>query len=197
MRICKPCGGNTFLIRCVKLSVSDVFHYCSREKVYILQNNSERASEICFSYLIDIDAVISYLSVCNIIETVYKIRYSRFACTRCADKGYLLSLFSKDGYIMQDSLFFRISEIDLIHNDIAVKLCISRCSVAVGMLPCPHLRSFLCFNYIVILIVFCIHKCNIAIVMLAFLIHKLENTFCACKSHYYSIYLHGYLAERT
>ena len=62
-----------FYIRCVKLSVTDILLNCACKQMCILQYNSERMTQICFFNLIDINVIVSNLSVSYIIEPVDQV----------------------------------------------------------------------------------------------------------------------------
>ena len=57
----------------------------------ILQHNSERFAEIRLLDLVNIDTVITDLSVFNVIETVDQIGNGCFTCSCRSNKGYLLT----------------------------------------------------------------------------------------------------------
>ena len=78
---------HAFFIGCIQLTVADIFHNGSREQVRILQNNAQCMTQITFSDLVDIDAVIADLAICNIVKTVQQIGYGGFTSTRCTTKA--------------------------------------------------------------------------------------------------------------
>ena len=57
----------------------------------ILQNNAKRVAQISLFNLVYIDAVISYLAVCYIVEAVDKVSDGSLSSSGGADKGNLLT----------------------------------------------------------------------------------------------------------
>ena len=76
------CRGDNFLVRGVEPAVADVLHDRIAEQISLLQNDAERAAEICLFDFIDIDSVVTYLAVLNIVKTVYQIGYRGLARAR-------------------------------------------------------------------------------------------------------------------
>ena len=74
----KLCRRNYFFVRCIESAVTDVICNRTREQMCFLKHHAERTAEVCFLYLVDIDAVVSYLAVLNVVKSVDKIRYRRF-----------------------------------------------------------------------------------------------------------------------
>ena len=74
MRVRKLCCGNAFLVGGVKASIADIVHYCSGEQVGILEHKSQGAAEVRLLYFVDIDIVVAYFSVLDIVEAVDKVR---------------------------------------------------------------------------------------------------------------------------
>ena len=70
-------------------------------------------AQIGFLYLVDIDAVVSYLAVGDIVEAVDKICYRRLARARSSDKCHLLSGFGIYRYVVQHVLAFFVGKINV------------------------------------------------------------------------------------
>ena len=74
MCICELCCGDTLLVGGIKASVADIVHYCSGEQVGVLEHKSQRTAEVRLLYFVDIDIVVAYFSVLDIVEAVDKVR---------------------------------------------------------------------------------------------------------------------------
>ena len=69
----QPGGGDALLIGGVQAAVADVLHDGAGEQVGVLQHDAQRAAQVCFFDLVDVDAVIADLAVRNIIKAVEQI----------------------------------------------------------------------------------------------------------------------------
>ena len=117
-------------------------HYCPRKQIGILQDDSERPTQVVFFYLIYIYTVIAYLAVGNVVKSVDKIGYRRLTCSRCADKRYFLSLRSVYGDVVKDKFILDVSKVDLVEFYLAGKSLVRRSSLClVRMFPRPYSRA--------------------------------------------------------
>ena len=95
-------------------------------------------AQISLFNLVYIDAVISYLAVCYIVEAVDKVGYSSLSCSGGADKGNFLTGCCKKVHIMQHNFHRHISEIHIVKYHIALELfVVHRAVCLMGVLPCP------------------------------------------------------------
>ena len=92
--MCQLCRRDTLFVGRVQLTVTDILHHRTRKEVGILKHDTERAAQIGFFDLVDIDAVVTDLSVVNVVEAVDQIGDRRLSRTRSANKGNLLRLLS-------------------------------------------------------------------------------------------------------
>ena len=194
--ISKLCGSYTFLIACIKITVADIIHNCSCKQINILQNYTNRTAEVAFLDFIYVNAIIANLTVCNIIKSIDKVCYSCFACTSCTNKSNLLSRLGIKCYVMQNYLVFNIAKIYIVKLYFSLKLCIGYCSIWMWVFPSPYSCTLLNFNEFIIFAILYIDKSYITIINLWFFVHKLENSFCTCKSHNNCIELLGNLSHR-
>ena len=150
----------------------------------ILQYDPEGTAQVRLLDLVHIDAVISDLSVLNIIKTIDQIHDRGFTGARCTDKRNLLSGLRIQLDIMQDDLVVTVAEVNLIKYDISLQLHIGRrIRILVIMLPCPDAGPFLTFMQRPVRILFRIDKLHITVVHLGLLVHQLKETVCTRKRH--------------
>ena len=67
------CGGNALLVCGVGIPVAQVLHDRSCKQVRVLKHHAQRAAQVIFFDLVDVDAVIADLAVRNIIKAVEQI----------------------------------------------------------------------------------------------------------------------------
>ena len=87
----KLCCGDALLIGGIQSSVADILHHSPGEQMGVLQNNPQRPAQIGLSDLVDIDAVIADLAVCNVVKAVDEVGDGGLAGTGGAYKGNLLA----------------------------------------------------------------------------------------------------------
>ena len=146
----------------------------------ILKNHTKRATEIRFLDLIDVNAVITDLSVCNIIETIDQVGNGSFSGASGSYKSNLLSGFGPKTDIMQNDLVICIAKVYVIKNNGPFQLGIGNGPFGfVRMLPGPQICSCLSFRQISIFIFFCIDQFYITFVSFRCLIHQIKNTLSA------------------
>ena len=143
----------------------------------ILEHHAERSSQIRLLDLIDIDAVIADLAVCDIVETVDQVGDRHLARAGSADKGDLLPRFCIKADVVQDDLVVVIAEVHIVEDDAALLLCISDRPLGfVRVLPRPKVRSRRRFCQNAVLILFRIDQLHIPFVRFRLLIHQVEDT---------------------
>ena len=86
----------------------------------ILQHDSKRTSQIRLFDLVNIDAVITNLTVLYVIEAVDQVRDRRLTCARRTDEGNLLSRLRVKLHVMQYDLVIVVAEIHTIKYNIAL-----------------------------------------------------------------------------
>ena len=84
-------GRLDFLIRCVKVAIANVITDGAGEQVGILQYDAERAAQIGFFDLVDVNAVIADLAVGDVIKAVDEVGDRGFARAGRADERDLLA----------------------------------------------------------------------------------------------------------
>ena len=173
--ICELRRRDALLVGRLGVAVADVLHDSAREQVDILEHDAETAAQIGFLYLVDVYSVIAYLAVRYVIEAVYEVCYRGLARSGRADESHLLTRLCVERDIVKDFLFGCVAEIDMVENDLTLKLCISQSAVAVGMLPCPHSGVLLDFDYLAVLF-FRVYEGNISVVGLGLFVHKGEDS---------------------
>ena len=165
----------TLFVGGVQSAVSDIVHNRAGKQVCILQDNAERAAQVCFFNLVYIDAVIAYFAVGDIVKAVYQIGYSGLARTRRADKSHLFACVRVYVYIPQNGFAFLIAELHVVEQDIAVKPGIGERAVAVRMFPSPNIRASVRLGYIAVLVDFGVHQSDVAFVRFALFVQKREH----------------------
>ena len=95
-------------------------------------------AQISLFNFVYIDAVISYLAVCYIVEAVDKVSDGSLSCSGGADKGNLLTGCCKKINVVQHNFLRHISEIHIIKYHIALEFFVVYRAVSLmSMLPCP------------------------------------------------------------
>ncbi len=86
----------------------------------VLQHDSQRTAQIRFLNLIDVDSVIPYLTVLNVIEAVNQVRNRGLTRAGRTDEGNLLSRLCIQLHVMENHLIIIISEIYAVKYDVAL-----------------------------------------------------------------------------
>ena len=147
-------------------------------------------TQIVLLDLVDIDSVISNLTVSYVIETIDKIGYCRLSCTGRSDKRDLLTRCSIKIDIVKNRMSFFICKVDVMELNITFKFNICCSSVRlVEMFPSPHSRSFFTLSKLTVDHLG-IDQGNITFVSLRNLIQKIEDPLSACKTNHDRIKLH-------
>ena len=118
--ICQLGSFDAILVGGVQSAVTDVVHYCAGEQVGFLQHHAQAAPQIGLFDLVDIDAVIADLAVCNVVEAVDQVGDGGLAGTGSANKGDFLTGVGIERYIMKHLLFGHIAKIHVVHGDVAL-----------------------------------------------------------------------------
>ena len=196
IRIRQPGSCNNFLICGIQFSITDILHNGSSTQISILKNDTHGTSQITLFDLIYIDAIITDLTILNIIETIQKIGNCRLTGTRGADKCNFLSWLRIHLHIVKHDLVITISEVNAIQNNITFQFdIICFASGFVKMLPCPASCTFLGLNQLTILF-FHIYQGHISVIYLRLLVQKVEDTLRSGKCHNNTVKLLAYLIDR-
>ena len=180
MSVCYLCSLNALLIRGVQPAVADVVHNRSCEQMGILQNHAERTPEIRLLHPADVDAVIGYLALVNIVKAVNQVGNGGLACAGGADKCDLLTLLGVERNIVKHGLDTIVAEIHIVKLDLADKGNLGGAAVLTGNEPEPF--AVLVFN-----------KPYVAIVDLRLNVYELKHPFRACKCQQHKAELLRYL----
>ena len=135
--------GYTFLVGGVQLAVADIVHDRARKQVRVLQYYAERAAQVGFFYLVDVDAVVAHFAVGDVVKPVEQVGYRSFARARRADESDLLPRLGVDGNVAKHRLALFVLEVDLGKHNVAAKPRIRDCAVAVRVLPRPFVGALL------------------------------------------------------
>ena len=195
MGVGQLCGGDALFIGGGQIAVADVIHHRAGEEVHILQHHAQRAAQIGFFDLVDIDAVVADLAVCDVVEAVDQVGDGGLTGAGGADEGDLLTGAGIQRNVGQHLLFRYIAEVHHVHHDVALQLGVGQRAVAMGMLPCPVTGMLVGFGDGAILADDSVYQGDIAIVGFRFLIHQIKNTLRAGHGHDDGVKLLGNLAD--
>ena len=160
-----------------------------------MKDNADGPAQIGFFDLIDVDPVISDLTVSDIIKTVQQVRNGCFSRTGGAYKRHLLSGLGVKGDIMEYDLIFLIAKVYIHHPYIAGQTGIGDGSIRlVGMLPGPHMGSLLGFHQHSVFFLY-LGQGHIAAVGFRLLVQQSENPLRAGDPHNHRVDLMGNLAD--
>ena len=187
--------GDALLVGGLQTAIADVLHDRAGEQVGILQHDAQRAAEVGFLDLVDVDAVVPDLAVLDVVEAVDKVGDGGLAGTGGADEGDLLARTAIEVDVVQDGLARHIAEIDIRKGDVAFQLVVGGGAVVVGMLPGPDAGALVGLHEVVVLVVLGVDEGDIALIGLAGLIHHLEDALCTGQCHDDAVGLHGHLAD--
>ena len=97
---------------------------------------------------------------------------------------------------MQHGLFGHITEVHIVHGDVAFQLRVGDGAVSLmGMLPRPAAGAFGALHQIAIFILFGIDQRDIAVILLGSLIHQVENPLRTGQRHNDGVDLVGNLGD--
>ena len=182
--VCKFCCGDTFFVGGVEAAVADIIHDASREQVGVLQNHTQRPSQILFVDFIDIYPVVADFAVLNVVKPVDKVGDCRFARARCADKSEFLTGFCAKGYAVQHEFIGDVTEIDVVKFDIPFEFHVSGgIGFLVVMFPRPEPRAFFAFDDIAVFVLRGVDKHDVAVVGFLLFVNHIEHARRARKPH--------------
>ena len=187
-------GGDTLVVRGVQLAVADVVHYRPREQIGVLQHYAEGAAEVRFLYLVDVDAVVTYLAVLYVVEAVDEVGYGGLARARGAHECYLLTGFRIQRHVVQDELFGHIAEVHVHKPDVAFEFGVSDGAVRLmRMSPRPFARAFPALGDVAVFVDVGVDEFDISVVRLRLVVEELEDTSRTRDSHDDGVNLHRHL----
>ena len=196
VRIGQRGSRNTFFICGIQSAIPDIFHNGIRKQVGILQYHTKGPAQIRFFDLVDIDIVIADFTVLNIIKAVNQVGNGGLTGTGGPDKGNLLSRFGKHADVMQYNLIFRVPEVHVIKDNVALHRVQRNGAVLVRMLPGPGAGAFFTFHQAAMAVISSIDQFYISVVLFRLLVQKLKNTLCAGQTHHNGVHLGGQLTDR-
>ena len=148
-------------------------------------------TQIRFLDLVDIDAVVTDLTILNIVETVDQVRDRCLSGSGRSDKGDLLTRSRIQIHIVQNNLIRHISKVHIVEDDISGQtLVIYRTVCLMYMLPCPDTGRLIGLCELSVFFLR-IHESDITFVGLRFFIEKLEDTLTTCHRHNHTVELHA------
>ena len=161
----------------------------------VLQHDAQRAAQVSFFDLMDVDAVIADLAILNIVEAVDQVGNGSLACTGRADKSDLLPRTAVQVDVMQHRFFRHIAKVHVRKGDVARQLVVGGSAVVVGVLPRPQTGALGSFHQLVVAVVLGVYQRHIALVGLAGLVHHLEDALGTGQCHDDAVGLHGHLTD--
>ena len=162
----------------------------------ILEHHAHRAAQVGLLYLLDIDAVIGYLALGDIVKSVDKVGDRGLARARRADKGNLLPRHRIERDVLQNGLLAVVAEADVVEAHVAPPLGIGYRAVAVRMLPRPDSRPLAALGQAAVGCFFSVDEGNVAVVRLGRGVDYLKYTLSARKRHDDIVKLLRYLCYR-
>ena len=200
VRICQLCCSNDFLIRCIELAKTNVIHHRRREQICLLQYNAKRSSEVCFLDLIYVNAVITDLSILNVIKTIDQIHDRRLTRTRGTDKSNFLTGLCKKLNVVKHHLLVRISKIDTVKHNLTLQLHVGNTLIRLmDMLPGPDarsLRAFLQISLDLVRVLLCANQRHVTFIHFRLFIQQIKHTLCTRHRHNNTVQLHAHLVDR-
>ena len=87
----KLCCLIDIFIGCIQSSVTDILHNRSGKQMCILKHNSKGPSQIILFNLVDVDSIVTDLSILYIVETIDQVGDRRLSGSGRAYEGNLLT----------------------------------------------------------------------------------------------------------
>ena len=192
----KFCRCNDFFIGGVKFSVTDVFHHGCGKQVCILQYDTERVAQVIFFDLVDVDAIVTDLTILDIVETVDQVCDRGLSGTGTSDKCDLLTRCCIEVYIVEHDLIRVITEIDIIKDYVTFQLDIIHTAVCLmGMFPCPHTGALFGFDDLPVFFSGA-DECNITVIYFRLFVEQFKDSLRTGKRHDNIVELHTKLVDR-
>ena len=174
---------DALVIRGIEAAVADVLEDGVGEEMGLLQDQAERTAQVGLFDLIDVDAVVADLAVCDVIEAVDEVRDGGLAGTRGADEGDLLARFGIDRNVMENRLALFIGKVDIDHAHVTAQRRIGDAAVgSMGMAPGPTAGTLGSLGENTVLLSG-VDEGDIALVGFGFFINEGEDTGGACTGH--------------
>ena len=146
----------------------------------VLQDYAHRAAQVGLLYLVDIDSVVAYFAVRDVVEAVYEVRDRRLACAGRADEGYLLAGLCPEADVVQHQLVLVVAEVHAVEHDAALQLGVGDAAVGlVRVLPGPGVGALGDLGDLAVGALLGVHELDVALVGLGLLVHEVEHTLRA------------------
>ena len=134
-----------FLIGRIQLTVTDVVTNRSGKQVCILKNDTEGMAQVIFFDLCDIDAIITDLSILDIVETVDQVGDRCLSGSGRTYECKFLTRFCIEADVVEDGFVLIVAKSYIFETYITFQLCVRyRTVCGMRMFPCPHAGSSLC-----------------------------------------------------
>ena len=145
---------------------------------------------------VDVDAVITDLTIRYVIEAVDQVSNGGLARAGGAYKSDLLSGMGIERHVVQHGFFRHIAEIHVFHGNIALQLPICHAAILLmGMLPCPVASVLGALVNRTVFVHMRVHQRHIAFVLLRLFIHQGKDPLGACQRHNDGVDLVGDLGD--
>ena len=153
-------------------------------------------AQVSLFNLVNIDAVIADLSICDIVKTIQQIRNRGLSCSGRPHESYLLARLRVKRDIAEHRFIGHILKIHIKQAHISLQPCVGHSAVRfMGMLPGPDSGALCAFRQCSVVLLLYVHQCHITVVCLWLLIHQRKDSLCTCKSHNYGVNLVGHLKD--
>ena len=104
----------------------------------VLKYNTQGTTEVRFTDLVDVDAIVTDFTILNIVETIDQVGDCGLAGSGGTDKGDLLAGIGKKFYIVKHDLIRVVAEIHAVENNGAFQRNVVHAAVCLmSVFPCP------------------------------------------------------------
>ena len=145
--------------------------------------------------LIDIDAVVTDLTIGNIIKPVDQVGDRCLSSAGRTNKGHLLARLCVKGNIVQHRFSRLVGEVNIKEPDVALQAGIGNSSVMMGMLPGPDIGTLRTLLQGTVLFHFGVYQRYVALIRLRLLIQQSKEPVRSGKTHNDHVDLVGHLAD--
>ena len=190
-------GRNALLICGIQAAVADILHHGSGKQMCVLQHHAQAAAQSALLDFVDVDAIVTYLAICNIIKAVEQVGNGGFAGPRAAYKGNFPARGCMQADIMKNHFSLFIPKIHIMKGNIPFQLLISYRTVRLmRVFPCPDIGAFAGFAETAIGVFLHINQFHITVIHLRFLVQQIKNSLCTRHGHDNAVHLLADLANR-
>src|SRR5699024_7451326 len=109
----------------IQFSVSDILHNRSRKQMGILQHHTQGPSQILLFDLVDVDIVVTDLSIRNVIKAVDQVGNGSLAGSGGSYESDFLARLCPQTDIVQHDLILRVTEVHIVKDHLTLLLLIS------------------------------------------------------------------------